>query len=131
MKFLSLLALVFSMQAMADDKIIFTQGDDQITITMQLKDENNAGISLTGATFETKIKGAVQTFVTIPNDQHTADPDQTTNKGKFTMTMTAAQTGACKPGDTKEIVTKVVQSGVTIYYHGRDLLQVLPKTPID
>lgn len=109
--------------------IIFTQGDDNINLTMYFTDSTGAKINLSGAAFETRFKGIGGRDVVIPNGQHTPDVDQVNNIGKCVINLLQANTQACEPGDTKDIVTKVVQSGVTLYYHGKGLAQVLPKSP--
>ena len=109
--------------------IIFTQGDDNFNMTMTATDADGNAVDLTGATFETRLLGTQGRVVSVPNAQHTADADQVTNKGKYTINLLAANTNACAPGDTKDIVTKVTIGTTTISYHGKGILQVLPKDP--
>lgn len=89
-----------------------------------------AALDLTGAVFTSYITGPGGTVVTLANAKHTADADQVTNKGKFILALSSADTLLMKPGSEKEILTKVVQGSSTIYFHGRKMLTVLPNGPV-
>lgn len=108
--------------------IKFTQGDT-VTIEFYAEDSNGLRIDLSGATFSTQIKGYRGSIVTIDNSSHTADPDQVTNKGKFTVSLTSAQTLLMDSGDKKDIVTKIVQGASTIHYHGKGILEIFKNYP--
>ena len=106
--------------------IAFTQGDDAIIINLTAQDGSGNAIDISGATFETQILGASKSLVVIPNSQHTL---VNASLGKFQFTMTAAQTLACAPGQTKDITTKIISGGKTIYYHGFGALSVYAEAP--
>lgn len=109
--------------------IKFTQGD---TPTLTLTATTNCGVDkldLTGATFESYFKGPNNTTITIPNSQHTADPDQVVNKGKYLLALTSGNTLAIAAGERKEIITKITIGGVITYFHGKNIVTVLPNTP--
>lgn len=109
--------------------ITISQGD---TVTLQLTAANGDGVEvdLTGATFTTQIRSPNGVLLTIPNADHTADPDQVANTGEFTISLTSAQTKALELGRDKEIVTKIVQGGSTIHYHAENILTVLNNFPV-
>lgn len=121
-------ALLLSVPAFATGLVI-TQGDTP-TFTFYAETGEGERIDLTGATFSTDIKGALGALVTVPNSQHTADPDQEENPGKFTMTMTAVQTAACSASDKKDIITKITQGTNVIYVHGTSILTVKANVPL-
>lgn len=106
-----------------------TQGD---TITFQLTALLGNGLpyDLTGATFTTLIKGPNGIVVSFPNSQHTANPDQTANKGKYTLALTADNTDSLGLGINKEIITKVTQGSNIVQFHGNGILTVLAKVPV-
>lgn len=106
-----------------------TQGD---TPTFQLTAQLGSGIpyDLTGAVFTTVMKGPNGIVVAFPNSQHTANPNQTTNKGQFTLALTAVDTNSLGIGQYKEIITKVVQGSVVTQFHGNGILTVLPAVPV-
>lgn len=104
--------------------IVFTQGDE---IELDLECQN---FDLTGATLTTYMKAADGSTVSFPNGQHTIDPDQDTNRGKFKLDLSSDDTGSVGAGSAKEIITKVVQSSTTMYFHGRGVLTVLPAKPV-
>lgn len=85
---------------------------------------------LTGATFTTLIRAVDGTNLIVPNDQHTANPDQVTFPGKFTMSLTTDNTMDLQLGPCHEIVTKVVQPSSVIQFHGPCILTVLQPFPI-
>lgn len=109
--------------------ISFTQGDDGILLNMTATDGDGTLVDLTGATFVTQIKGPGADLVTIPNGQHTIK-NQTTHRGEYTITLLTANTSASGVGDYKDIVSKIVIAGVTVYYHGNGIVRVQPAPPI-
>ncbi len=112
----------------------FTQGDTP-TLNLEANVGEDTPYDLTGAVFTSYLKSTDDTAVppnilTIPNAQHTADPDQAANRGKFTLALTAADTALIKAASGHELVTRVVQGGNTIYFHGRNLITVYKNTPV-
>lgn len=118
--------LLFSSPAFA--VMTITQGDTP-TFTLTAQNGDGTNYDLTGAVFTTQILGKAGTIVTLANAAHTADADQTTNKGKFTLVLTAANTQALLLGPEHEIVTKVVQGSLVTYFHAPNILTVLPPRP--
>ncbi len=106
-----------------------TKGDGSVVFNFTAVN-NSLPVDLTGATFSTQVRGPGGTLVTFPNSQHTANPDQTTNKGKFTLTLTKENTDAIAVGEGHEVVTKITISSVVIFFHGRDLLTVDANVPV-
>lgn len=106
-----------------------TQGDGSVVFNFTAVN-NSLPVDLTGATFSTQIRGPGGTIKTFPNNQHTANPNQVANKGKFTLTLTKEDTDALALGVGHEVLTKVTISSVVIYYHGPDLLTVQPNVPV-
>lgn len=105
-----------------------TQGDTAV-INFTAK-SGGSPITLTGATFETKVKGPDGEVVTFANSKHTANPNQVTNKGKFTLTLDETDTASIGQGDNKDVVTKITIGASVIYYHGNGILEVLPQEPV-
>jgi hypothetical protein len=113
----------------SDTILEITQGDSaQLSLTAQVGDDTTA-FDLTGATFETKIKKQSGTYQTIPNSQHTADADQITNKGSFTISLLTSDTAKLKLGSGRDIVTKVTQGSEVTYFHGVAILTILTANP--
>lgn len=111
-----------------DTIVAFTQGDD-VVLNLRARQGDGSYVDLTGATFSTTMRGIDNIDVTFANAKHTADPDQVTNKGRFTLTLNPTDTDSVKIGMNNEIVTKVVIASKTVYFHGRDILTVLSKEP--
>ena len=109
--------------------ITITQGDTP-TLVLTAQTGSGANFDLTGASFQTQIMGLNGAIATFGNSKHTADPDQTTYTGKYTLTLTAADTQSILAGTDREVVTKVTQGSVVTYFHGRNLLTVLPAKPV-
>lgn len=107
----------------------FTQGDTAV-LNLTAKTSASIPFDLTGATLTSYIKGPNGDTVSFPNGQHTIDPDQVTNKGKYTLALTSDNTLSVGEGDNKAVITKVVQSGNTLYFHGTGILTVLANTPL-
>lgn len=103
--------------------ITITQGD---TAILNLTAQNKAGQKhdLTGATFETKIKGASgdNTFADVKHAIVSAVD------GTYTLTLSATDTAAILAGQSRELVTKVTQGTSVKHFHGR-VLTVLKNTP--
>lgn len=106
-----------------------SQGD---TVTFQFTARNGLGqaVDLTGAVFTTFIQGPLNVPVSFPNSQHTAAPNQVTNKGMFTLDLSAMDTASLALGRDLEIVTQIVISASTVYYHGENILTVLQNVPL-
>jgi hypothetical protein len=80
--------------------------------------------------FTTYFLGYQGQVLQYDNAQHTADPDQVTNRGDFTLTLSSSDTALVPAGQYKEVVTKIVLLAKTVYYHGENLLTVLPAKPV-
>lgn len=112
----------------AQSIITITQGD---TATLELTcvaGDVKAPFTLTGATMTTEIKKSDGTIVTFPNGQHTPNADQTAHKGEFTLALANTDTADLMTG-TREVLTKVVISGVTTQFHGTGVLLVKSSSP--
>lgn len=109
--------------------IKITRGDD-VTIVLTAKNGEGVAVDLTGATFTTYVKSETGDTVSFANSKHTADPDQVANLGKFRLQLESTDTERLAPGEGKEILTKIVQSARSVYFHGRKILTVLPNQPI-
>lgn len=94
--------------------------------------KNGAGapVDLTGAVFTTQIRGPSGEVETFTNSQHTANPNQTTHKGEFTLSLSSMDTASLALGTGLEVVTKIVQGASTVYFHGRRILTVLQSEPL-
>jgi len=112
---------------MACTRLTITQGD---TVTFNLT-AKNAGlpVDLTGAVFTTTMRGPGGLVRTFPNGQHTANPNQTTHKGEFTLALSAADTASLVVFSGLEVLTKIVIGAATVYFHGPDILTVLANVP--
>lgn len=109
--------------------IEFTQGD---TVTLELiaTDDYGVPVDLTGAVFVTQILGPNTAGpIIFGNGQHTA-ADQSTNRGQFSLALTASNTAACGEGQHKQILTEVLISGVYTYFRGDNILTVYPNVPL-
>lgn len=109
--------------------IVISQGDTPVfDLTAQTGD--GTGFDLTGAVFTSFIRapnGAVSSFA---NSQHAANGDQVANPGKFTLTLLSTDTLGLAVGDNRELITMVAQGSSTIYFHGPNLLKILPNVPV-
>lgn len=95
--------------------LVVTQGD-AITLKLLAIDDTNSHFDLTGASFSTKILNKDGSYLTIDNSHHNADPDQTGNKGKFTVFLSG--TSNLKTGDTRGIITTISVNQDVIQFHG-------------
>ena len=110
--------------------IAFTQGDDT-TLELIVTDDQGSPVDLTGASLSTQILGPNGVGpVTFPNSQHTIDPDQLTNRGKFSLALSADDTISCGEGSAKQIITESIISGASVFYRGVNLLTVYPNVPL-
>ncbi len=99
----------------------FTQGDD-VVLTFYAQDETGEPVSLTGATFVTKIPGKTA-VVEFDNTKH-AIVDAAT--GKYTLTLDAADTESVEAGQDKDILTTVTIDDKKTTYRNMGVLQVFP-----
>jgi hypothetical protein len=83
---------------------------------------------LTGAVLQTHFKTASGADLIIPSGQHTVDPDQVSNKGKFTVSLLTTDTAQMAVGTQLNFLTKVTQGGSIVHFHGRKLLNVKKST---
>lgn len=107
--------------------LVITQGDTP-TLNMVAQSGDGALYDLTAASFKTRFQGPAG-IVEIPNSQHTANPDQVTNKGKFTIALTAINTAAIKAGVDLSVVTIVTQGSTITTFRGQSILTVNPNEP--
>lgn len=110
----------------------FTQGDNA-ALKLTATDGDGNPVDLTGATLTSYIKGLNSNVFTYPNGQHTIDPDQVANKGKYTLLLPPSDTSAVPyntPDAPKDLITKVVIAGLPIYYQGFGILNVYANTPL-
>lgn len=112
-------------------QLIVTQGD-QFNLAFTAMSDKTTEMDLTGASLETKIK-ATTGYVTIADEDHTIDPDQTAdgNRGKFVVLMSAANSALLNAADSKDVITKVTQGSSITHLHGTDLLDVIASPPVD
>lgn len=113
----------------AATKLYLTQGDVPVLSFLAKLGPTLAAFDLTAATFSTQIRMTDSTYRTIPNSQHTIAPDQVTNRGAFTVALTALDTAALELGADHEVVTTITQGALVTIFHGAKLLTVLPNTP--
>lgn len=106
--------------------ITFTQGD---TATLNLTAQDGSGnpFNITGATLTSYILGAQGDVQTFSNSQHAIVSGPA---GTFTLTLATTDTANCGVGAPKDIVTKVVQTGSTIYFRASGILTVYPPIPL-
>lgn len=110
--------------------ITFTQGDVTTLLLLATDDQGNP-VDLTGATLSTQILGPNAIGpVTFPNSQHSIAPDQVTNRGQFSLALSADDTASCGEGTAKQIITESIITGASVYYRGVDLLTVYPNVPL-
>ena len=106
-------------------KITLTAGD---TATFNLRLKKGASYhDLTGATLETRLLKADGTDLVLDNTKHTiaASQEVAANTGKVSLTIDDSESVFLKIGDNLNILTKVVQSGEPLYFHGKKALKVL------
>lgn len=109
--------------------LAFTQGDAAL-LKMVANKAAGSPYDLTGATLTSYMLGPDKALVTFDNSKHTIDPDQTTHKGRFSLSLLTADTASVGLGDGKEIVTKAVQGGTVSWFHGYNILSVLSSVPV-
>ena len=110
--------------------VVFTQGDDTVLLLLATNDQG-VPVDLPGASLSTQIlgpNGAGQDV--FPNSQHTVDPDQVANRGKFSLALSSTDTGNCGLGQHKQIITEALISGATTYFQGPNLLAVYADVPL-
>lgn len=108
----------------SETEIVFTIGDSML-MSLRARDAEGEYHDLTGATLVTKFAMANGNELVIANSAHTIDPDQDTNPGKFTVTLTEAQTLKLKPSTAKQsLITKVQQGSDTLQFHGKELIVI-------
>ncbi len=117
----------------ADDvntKSLTVSQGDQLLLSFTAMSDKTVEMDLTDAALETYIKGA-SGMVTVLDADHTIDPDQVANPGKFTMLMSSANSLLLDLIAAKDIVTKVTQGSFITHLHGTDVLNVLDNVPLD
>lgn len=108
--------------------IKITQGDDA-TLDLTAAVAGGARLDLTSASFSTTVLGAQGVALVYPNSQHTADPDQVNNRGKFILSLASADTLLIPACPNKDIVTKITIGGQITYFRGNGILNVYPTKP--
>jgi hypothetical protein len=105
--------------------ISFTQGD---TPVLNLTAQTGAGnpFNLTGASFQTQIKGPNGVIATFDNGQHAIT---SAAGGTFTLTLASTDSANCGTGPGKDIITQVTQGSSITYFRGMGILTVFPNTP--
>lgn len=110
------------------EMIEFSQGDAGVVLTFTATDGDGNAVDISGASITTSFKSSDGTPYTVPNGQHVVDPDQVTNPGVFTCTLTVDDTNAIPAGKGKEVVSAVTVSGNVTKY--RDfIVTVHPSNP--
>lgn len=110
--------------------VIFTQGDDTVLFLLAT-DDQGVPVDLTGASLSTQILGPNGAGpVVFPNSQHTIDPDQVANRGKFALALSSTDTGNCGIGQHKQIITEGALISGTVYFQGVNLLTVYANVPL-
>ncbi len=107
-----------------------TQGDTGLFNLKAVNGPDAEAVDLTGAVFETRIKGT-EGDVVLPNENHTAAANQTTHRGEFTLAFEDTDSQAMKLGVGKEIVTKITVGASIVYFHGMQVLTVIQKAPVN
>ena len=106
--------------------ITITQGDSAL-LQLQAVDGNGNPVNITGASFTTLIKGPNGVIASFPNAQHAI---VSAANGQFSLALATTDTPNCGLGANKEIITLIVASGNTTYFHGPNQLTVLPAVPL-
>lgn len=110
--------------------ITISQGDTAELELLATTGPDEIPFDLTGATLTTFIRGPIGAVVSFPNSQHTINSNQSTNRGQFSLSLSSDDTEELAIGPYREIITEVVQSSSTIYFHGFGVLTVLPNVPV-
>jgi hypothetical protein len=105
-----------------------TQGD-ACTLQLLLLADDASPFDLTGATFDSFVKGQDGGTVALANSKHTGNPDQVGSKGKLILSLASTDTQLFKVSQTLEIITRVTQGSSVLNFHGRAVLAVLPSIP--
>lgn len=105
------------------NELKITQGDDVVFNLTAATGSAAAPMDLTGATLTTLIQGRSY------DSAHHAILNQTTNKGQYTLTLSAAETALLKVASAQEIITQCSQGGKMTQLHGIGVLQVLSPVP--
>lgn len=114
--------------ASGDSRVIeITQGDT-LPWVLTAEDGDGAEYDLTGAVFETLVKKADGTILTLPDASHTADPDQVTNKGLFTIQLTTSESESLKIKAAQDVLVKITQGGAVYTLRGEGILTVKSPT---
>lgn len=104
--------------------LIATQGD-AFTLDLIAYDQTGTPHDLTDSTFSSTFINEDGSILTIDNSAHTANPDQITFKGWFTMYFSGTQ--SLKVLRNSNFLTKVTQSPDILQFHGT--LQILSSLP--
>lgn len=113
-----------------NQQIEFTQSNNAILHLIAV-DQSGNPVDLTGATMSTQILGPNPIGpVIFGNGQHTIDPDQNANRGKFIITLSQANTLACGEGLNKEILSTATIASVATTFRGVGILNVYIAVPL-
>jgi hypothetical protein len=112
--------------ATAIGAINIAQGDT-VPWALRVKNGTNEYVDLTGATITVRVKhtDANEGEVSMANSQVTIDPDQVTNKGKFTIAPTLLQAQNFKVKDAQDVLVDILtQDGYHLTARGAGILNV-------
>lgn len=106
-----------------------TQGDDALFFLTCVDGDGNP-VDLTGAIFQSFVNEANgHGILSIPNNQHFANPDQINFAGQFQLTLNEVNTQACGQGSHKELLTLVTIGSTSVMFRAPNSLQVYLATP--
>lgn len=106
--------------------ISFTQGDTAI-LALIAEDGNGNRVNLTGATFQTSIKGANGVVAVFDNSQHMIVDAA---EGLFNLELAEGDTAECGEGEFKTILTQITQGSSVLTFRGDGILTVFTPTPL-
>lgn len=106
--------------------ISFTQGDTAV-LALVAEDGNGNRVNLTGATFQTSIKGANGVVAVFGNSQHMI---VNAAEGLFNLELSEGDTAECGEGEFKTILTQITQGSSVLTFRGDGILTVFTPTPL-
>lgn len=99
------------------DQIVLSRGD-HIVLNLRAVSDVGQYFDLSSATFSTTFRGKAAP-VTIGDSQHVAASNQSTDIGRFQLSLLASDTAKMKVGDSLEFVVTVTQVNQVSHFHGR------------
>lgn len=106
--------------------ITITQGDYAV-LEFTATDGDGVPVNLSGATFETQIKGPNGEVEVFGDSQHSII---SAVDGTFSLTLSTTDTASLGEGQDKTIITKITQSSHPVYFNGFNILTVYPNIPL-